>query len=157
MPRSLATIAVWMLTLPVMPHCRSADEAQAQAMCDKADALKERNPKAALALKRQLYEEMPTAGTAAAKACLVPVREKMGRVRVLVSEDKKGETATLDGCIWAADVMETFSSTPHPPFKKKWAKRLMAQCVTMVGRAWTRYPDDPHLRALSKRFRALSK
>jgi hypothetical protein len=66
--------------LPVLMSgwgCRASDEARAEAMCRKAESLEEKSPRAALELKRQTHEEMPTAGTAAARTCLRSVRERM--------------------------------------------------------------------------------
>jgi hypothetical protein len=137
--------------------CRRGDESRAEVMCEKAKALEKENPRAALALKRHIYEEMPTAGTRAARVCLEPIRTRMGAVRVLISEDERGDRTAIEGCIWAADVMEVFARSVSPPFKRRWARRLMERCTAVVGRAWTRAPDDETLMVLSTRFSKLSK
>ncbi len=144
------------LIMGALTACRDSDEARAEALCEEAKALEKRDPRAALELKRRLYEEMPTAGTRASRRCLQPVRAKMGAIRVRVSEDETGEAATLEGCTWAADVLEAFAQSVNPPFKRRWAESLMERCVIVVGRAWTRAPDDPALMALHERLKTLA-
>jgi hypothetical protein len=145
-----------MLVVFSLPGCRGEDEARAREMCRRAEALEAKQQiREALALRREVSEEMPTAGTVAAKRCLRPVRRDMGRVRLLVRDDEKGEAKTIEGCTWAADVVEVFSKSVNPPFRRHWAGRLMAQCRTVVGRAWTRAPDSIELKELSERLRKL--
>jgi hypothetical protein len=145
-----------LLAILVFGSCCGSDEARAEVMCQKANAIEKKNPRAALALMRQMHEEMPTAGTSAAKACLQPIRKRMGEVRVLISEDETGETAAIEGCDWVADAMEVFAGSVNPPFRRRWAKRLMERCAVVVGRAWTRNPDSQTLMRLNKRLKKLS-
>ena len=148
-------VAAMMIVLSLV-QCRGRDEVRAHKMCGQAEALEKRGEvRAALELKRQILEEMPTAGTVAAKGCLRPVRSKMGQVRLLVRSDKQGDKETIEGCKWAADVVEVFYQSVRPPFRRHWAGRLMADCVVVVGRAWTRDPDSTQLYELSERLKKL--
>ena len=147
---------VTMMMVVGLVGCRGRDEVRASKMCEQAESLEKKGEvRAALELKRKILEGMPTAGTVAAKRCLRPVRSRMGRVRLLVREDQQGEKETIDGCAWAADVVEVFHQSVRPPFRRHWAGRLMAQCVVVVGRAWTRSPDSRRLRELSDRLKRL--
>ncbi len=131
-----------MICLALLNGCRGADEAEAERLCRRAEALKQTDPRAALELKRRIWEQMPTAGTIAARRCGRTVREKMGNVRALVSHDETGSEDTVDGCAWAAMATAVFEDSTSPPFRVHWARRLMERCITVVGRAWTRDPDS---------------
>jgi hypothetical protein len=136
--------------------CRDEDEDEGERLCRKAAKMAEKDLRASLKLQRQIWQEMPTTGTLAAKKCLRPIREKMGQVRTLISDDKTGRQETIDGCAWAATVMEVFDGSPKAPFRKHWATRLMERCHNMLGRAWARDPDNPQYPKLSSRFKKLS-
>ncbi len=131
-----------MVCLAMLIGCRGADEAEAGRLCRRAEDLRQTDPRAALELKRRIWEQMPTAGTIAAKRCGRTIREKMGDVRALVSRDETGREDTVDGCAWAAMATEVFENSASPPFRVHWANRLMERCITVVGRAWTRNPDS---------------
>jgi hypothetical protein len=145
-----------LLVLVAKGGCRNADEAEAARLCRVAEGVEKDNPRAALELKRRIWEQMPTAGTVAAADCLRSVREKMGRVRVLVVEDASGATDAVDGCAWAVMAMEVFKGSSNPPFRRHWGRRLMERCIHVVGRAWTRDPDNPRYRELNERLKVLS-
>jgi hypothetical protein len=130
--------------------CRGAAEAQADALCARAETVERTDPRAALELRRAIWEEMPTAGTAGARRCLRTVRERMGQVRVRVSEDREGGEEAVAGCAWVAETLEVFEGVAAPPFRLRWAGRLMERCKVVVGRAWARRPDDPALIALDR-------
>ncbi len=132
--------------------CISSAEAEGERACNAARAMEKSSSRRALEMMRRMSEEMPTAGTAAVARCLRPLKKRMGEVRTQVTMDRVGDPATLSECAWAADAMEVFSEVQHPPFRLHWARRLMERCAVSVGRAWTRAPDDPHLRALHERL-----
>ncbi|MCP4605950.1 MAG: hypothetical protein GY847_36460 [Proteobacteria bacterium] len=140
-----------------LTRCRGADEAEANRLCREAESLMKNDPCAALKLKRHIWEQMPTAGTVSASKCMRPIREKMGHVRVLVFHDKTGEQKTVEGCKWAAIATEVFRNSISPPFRKHWARRLMERCIAVVGRAWTRTPDDPGYAELNAKLNLLSR
>ena len=151
--RVLGRFVLWLGALPgASVGCALQAEAEAERICEKARGLEETAPRAGLETLRRMAQEMPTAGTAAAARCLRPLKERMGRVRTQVTMDRAGDPETLEGCSWAVDAMEVFAEMPNPPFKMRWARRLMERCAVSVGRAWTRAPDDPHLRSLHERL-----
>lgn len=135
--------------------CRGGDEAEAAQLCREAEAMEQADVRAALELKKRIWERMPTAGTVAAADCLRSVREKMGRARVAVAEDVSGGADAVDGCAWAATAMEVFKGSTNPPFRWHWGERLMERCVQVVGRAWTRDPNDVRYRELNERLKAM--
>jgi hypothetical protein len=151
--RSLPILAL--VALAALAGCRSPAEEEAARLCAEAAALSRKDPRGALELERRLWSEMPTAGTAAARRCLRSVRERMGEIRLLVTEDEAGEAATITGCAWAADAMEVFADCPNPPFRRHWAERLAERCLTVVGRAWTREPNSAAHAELSARLEEL--
>ncbi len=140
----------------LVPCCRMDDNEQALDLCRQAESLDTTDPRGALELKRKIWEEFPTTGTPAAIECARRVREKMGRVRTLVSHDKRGDIDTVEGCAWAADAVEVFSGSVNPPYREHWARRLMERCVDVVGRAWTRDPDNRRYAELNKKLKRLS-
>lgn len=144
---------VVLLVLPAW-GCRPSGEDIAARLCREADSLEAADVRGALELRRRIWEQMPTTGTGAAKACVQPIREEMGRVRLLVAEDKRGEAAAVDGCEWAVEVVEVFGDSPHPPFRIHWARRLMDRCAAVVGRAWARSPETARYADLSRRMKA---
>ncbi|MBW2276125.1 MAG: hypothetical protein JRF63_01460 [Deltaproteobacteria bacterium] len=142
---------IWVAT-----GCRSSDEEQAATLCDEARALEQQDLRRSLELRRKVWEEMPTAGTPSAKECGREVRVRMGTVRVLVATDETGSPEAIEGCAWTAVVMEVFDRALIPPYRANWARRLAERCVNVVGRAWTRKPDDQQLADLSARLEKLS-
>jgi hypothetical protein len=138
------------------PGCRTGDQEQAQRRCDEARALDSGDQRRALEIRRQIHEEVPTSGTRAARECVREVRERMGKVRALVSHDEIGEPDTVAGCGWAADAMEVFAGSANLPYRDHWARRLAERCLTVVGRAWTRAPDSKPLADLSSRLKKLA-
>jgi len=156
MRRASALIAAGSLVVVAAAACRSADEEQASSLCAEARAIEERDGRAALELRRKVWEEMPTAGTPSSRACGREVRERMGSVRVLVVTDETGAPEAVDGCAWAADAIEVFRASINPPFRKTWAERLAERCLDVVGRAWTREPDSEPLRELNARLRKIA-
>jgi len=148
----IATGAVLALAV----SCRREDNALARRMCEEADALDTANPRAALVLRRKIWEQLPTTGTAGAAECGRRVRRRMGEVRILVSADTRGAPATVDGCEWAAEALDVFEGSTRLPFREGWARRLMERCVDVVGRAWAREPDSARLRTLNDRLKKLA-
>ena len=153
----LPVIIAVILTAAPLFGCRGGDEDRAFKMCKKAELMAYRDSRSSLELKRRIAEEMPTAGTVTASRCLRSVRERMGRVRVLVKEDLDGKAATVEGCAWVVDAVEVFKHSTNPPFRRHWANRLLEQCADVVGRAWTRDPDAPHFMELNQRLKKLLK
>jgi len=151
-----AIIAVCLLLVWTAPGCRSSDDERAAEICAEARSLEDKDPKRSLELRRKVWEEMPTAGTPSARACGREVRERMGKVRVLVVTDEKGSPEAVEGCAWTADVLEAFDGALIPPYRAHWARRLAERCVDVIGRAWTRAPDDPRLADLTARLKKLS-
>ncbi len=153
--RFIVSVIPW-LAFVLVPCCRMDDNAQALKLCRQAESLDTTDPRGALELKRRIWEEFPTTGTPAAIECARRVRERMGRVRALVSHDKRGDIETVEGCAWAADAVEVFSGSVNPPYREHWALRLMERCVDVVGRAWTRDPDSRRYAELNERLKKLS-
>ena len=153
LPTSIAVIT----TTVGFVGCRSGDENRATEMCRHAEHLEQQDRRSSLELKRRIAEEMPTAGTVAANRCLRSVRERMGRVRLLVKEDQIGAEKTVDACAWLVDAVEVFEHSTTPPFRKHWANRLLEQCADVLGRAWTRDPDAPRYMRLNQRLKQLLK
>jgi hypothetical protein len=151
-----ALVAALFAATACMAACRSEDDSRARRMCDEAAALEKNDPRAALRLVRETWEKLPTTGTAGAIECGHGIAKRMGKVRLLVASDERGAPATVDGCEWAADAVEIFDGSTRPPYKERWARRLMERCVTAVGRAWTREPDDERLARLCERLKKLS-
>jgi len=152
-PGILALAAVG---LAILAGCRTEDEAEAARLCRKSEILEKSNPRASLELKRRIWEQMPTSGTNAAARCARPIREKMGRMRVIITRDENGAKVSVDACAWVALAMEVFEGSVNPPFRKHWAERMMETCVTVVGRAWTRDPDSSYYSEMTTRLNRLS-
>jgi hypothetical protein len=148
--------AVCLVSVAAAIGCRSSDEDQAAELCDQARALEGKEQRRSLELRREVWEEMPTAGTASARACGREVRERMGRVRLLVVTDEIGAPEAIDGCAWTADAMEAFGASISPPYRTSWARRLAERCIDVVGRAWTREPDSKRLADLNARLKILA-
>ncbi|MCP4673951.1 MAG: hypothetical protein GY854_00210 [Deltaproteobacteria bacterium] len=142
--------------LATLVGCRGEDEAEAIRLCRKAEALEKSDLKESLELRRRIWERMPTFGTNAAAQCVRYVREKMGRMRVIITRDETGAKESVDACAWVALAMEVFEGSGKPPFRRHWAERMMETCVTVVGRAWTRRPDSSYYAEQTTRFKGLS-
>ncbi len=151
-----SALALAVVGLAVLAGCRTSDEAEATRLCRKATALEKSSPRASLELKRRIWEQMPTSGTSAAARCARPIREKMGRMRVIITRDETGAKKSVDACAWVAMAMEVFEGSVKPPFRRRWAERMMETCVTVVGRAWTRKPDSSYYSDQTTRFKKLS-
>jgi hypothetical protein len=140
------------LCLALLGSCRGADDAAARRLCDEARLVEARDPAAGLRLRRRVWQEMPYTGTPGAEACGREIAERMGRVRLLVSRDERGDAEAVDGCAWALEAVELFDGSASPPFRRRWAVRLLERCVRVVGRAWIRSPEDPRLAGLHSRL-----
>jgi hypothetical protein len=149
-------VVACLIALGAAAGCRSSDEERAAELCARSRAMEAEDRRAALRLRRKVWEEMPTAGTPSARECGREVKVKMGSVRVLVVTDETGAPEAIDGCAWAADAMEAFDGALIPPYRTSWARRLAERCVHVVGRAWTREPDSKQLRDLSARLEKLA-
>ena len=136
--------------------CRCSDEALAQELCAKADRLDASDPIQALRVRKQVWANLPTTGTAAAKVCGRKLRVRMGHARALVVQDKRGNAETITECEWAAHAVAIFAGCSHPPFRKRWARRLLERCINVVGRAWTRDPDSARLAHLTEMLKKYS-
>lgn len=99
---------------------------------------------------------MPFTGTPGAQECGRDIAERMGRVRLIVSRDERGDPEAVEGCAWALEAVELFGASAKPPFRKRWAERLLERCLRVVGRAWTRAPGDRRLEELHGRLKARS-
>ena len=152
---SMVNVAL-LAAIITLTGCRSAGEEEAVRLCSQADRLDKTDQRAALVLRRKIWEELPTTGTSGASECGRKVRERMGRVRTLVAHDTLGDRETVKGCAWAVDAFEVFKGATRLPFRERWARRLMERCVAVVGRAWTRDVDSKHLRSLNERLKKLS-
>lgn len=136
--------------------CRASDENLALDLCNRARTLEATSQLEALKIRRQVWQELPYSGTIAARDCGREIRERMGQVRTLVAHDELGASDTIDGCAWAADAMEVFADSTKHPYREHWARRLAERCVTVVGRAWTRDPDNQRLADLTARLKILT-
>jgi hypothetical protein len=150
--KRIATLAC----LALLGACRGEDDAAARALCAEARLIEARDPVAALRLRRRVWEEMPFTGTTGAAECGREIAARMGRVRLAVSRDERGDEATVEGCAWALEAVEVFAASANPPFRRRWAARLLERCLTVVGRAWTRSPADRRLEELHERLQARS-
>lgn len=151
-----AGFTVTVLLTSTLAGCRSADEDRARELCDEARELEATDPRAALELRRKVWEEMPTSGTPSAKRCGREVRERMGKVRALVAHDETGAPGAIEGCAWIAVAMEAFDGALHLPYRAHWARRLAERCLNVIGRAWTREPDSKRLADLNARLKQLA-
>jgi hypothetical protein len=131
----------------IVISCQSEAESTVRQAC--ADASKIEFPRKSMEMMRHFMQEMPAV---AEDACVPLLLKKLEKVRRLLTTDKAGEPATVKGCEWAADAMEVFGSMDVPPFRVQRGLRIMERCVTVVGRAWTRAPDDPAFSALNERL-----
>jgi hypothetical protein len=143
-----------LLCAAVLGACRGEDDAAARRLCAEARLIEARDPPAALRLRLRVWEEMPFTGTPGAEECGREIAERMGRVRLAVSRDVRGGKAAVEGCAWALQAVEIFDRSANPPFRRRWAERLLERCLTVVGRAWTRSPEDPRLAELHERLQA---
>ncbi|HUT76580.1 MAG TPA: hypothetical protein VM285_02780 [Polyangia bacterium] len=139
--------------LALLGACRGEDDAAARALCAEARLAEVRDPVEGLRLRRRVWEEMPFTGTAGAASCGREIAERMGRVRLLVSRDERGDPEVVEGCAWALEAVDVFGASAKPPFRKRWAERLLERCLRVVGRAWTRTPGDRRLEELHGRLK----
>jgi hypothetical protein len=138
-------LLVLFLTLEI--SCMGEAESTIRQAC--AEAAKNEFPRKSMEMMRRFMREMPAV---AEDACMPLLHKKLEKVRRLLTADKAGERATIEGCEWAADAMEVFGDMDEPPFRMQRGLRIMERCVTVVGRAWTRAPDDPAFSALNDRL-----
>jgi hypothetical protein len=145
-----------LLCAVLLGGCRGEDDIAARRLCAEARLVEARDPLAALRLRRRVWEEMPFTGTPGAEECGREIAERMGRVRLAVSRDERGDPATVDGCAWTLQAVELFDGSVNPPFRRNWAERLLERCLRVVDRAWARSPEDPGLAELHEKMKRRS-
>lgn len=137
----------------ILCACRGEDDAAARRECAEARVVEERDPRAGLEIRRRVWEEMPFTGTPEATRCGREIAERLGRVRLAVSQDQRGDPEAVEGCAFALEAVEVFAGSARPPFRRRWAERLLERCLRVVGRAWTREPESPRLEDLYGRLK----
>ncbi|MBN2803489.1 MAG: hypothetical protein JXR91_10365 [Deltaproteobacteria bacterium] len=133
--------------------CNSSTDTAAHKMCEKARLISRHNPIKSIQIYRDMWRNLPMAGTSTSKKCSRDVALKIGSYRVIARQDKNGSIEAVNGCIYTLTAIEAFGGPGSlAPFKMYRAISLVKKCKNIVGRAWTRHPEDPFYDNLNKRM-----
>ena len=133
--------------------CSSKTEQTASKICSQARLKAVTNPVKSLQIYRNMWRNLPTAGTVTAKKCIKDVNLKIGSYRVIVRQDKNGDKNSVQACLYGISAIEIFGGTGAvTPFKMFRAIDLVKRCKKVISRAWTKYPNDPFYENLNARI-----